>query len=256
MILEWITDPDIIASLITLTVLEVVLGIDNIVFISVIVSRLPPEQGRRARQIGLALALVFRIVLLSTLFWLIGLTTPVFDLGITGSPDAAGHPSFETAFSWRDLILLAGGLFLLVKGTREIHRDVEGAPEEHGPGRTSAAFGSVVTQIVVIDLVFSVDSIVTAVGIAEHIGVMIAAVIIAVAIMYVASGPVAGFIERHPTTRMLALGFLLMIGAALVADGVGFHIPRAYLYTAMAFSAGVEFLNVVARRNRRKPTAT
>ncbi len=235
----WITDPAILASLVTLTVMEIVLGIDNIIFISVIVARLPPEQAKRARQIGLALALVFRIALLSVLFWLIGLTKPLFEF--------AGH-----AFSWRDLVLLGGGLFLLVKATGEIHRDVEGSSEEHGPGKVAAAFGAVVSQIIVIDIVFSVDSIITAIGMAEHVGVMIAAVIIAVGIMYIASGTVAAFIERHPTTRMLALAFLLMIGFALVADGIGFHIPRAYLYTAMAFSAAVEFLNVVARRNRTK----
>ena len=238
-LIEWIADPAILASFVTLTVMEIVLGIDNIIFISVIVGRLPPEQSKRARQIGLALALVFRIALLSVLFWLIGLTQPLFEI--------AGH-----AFSWRDLVLLAGGLFLLVKATSEIHRDVEGSAEEHGPGGSRTSFGMIVSQIILIDIVFSIDSIVTAIGMAEYIGVMIAAVIVAVAIMYAASGAVAGFIARHPTTRMLALAFLLMIGFALVADGIGFHIPRAYLYTAMAFSAAVEGLNVIARRNRKK----
>ncbi len=241
-LIEWITDPAILASLVTLTVMEVVLGIDNIIFISVIVGRLPPEQAKRARQIGLALALVFRIVLLSALFWLIGLTAPLFEI--------AGH-----GFSWRDLVLLGGGLFLLVKATGEIHKDVEGNHEEGIVEKATAAFGMVVSQIVVIDMVFSVDSIVTAIGMAEHVEVMIAAVVVAVAIMYVASGPVAGFIDRHPTTRMLALAFLLMIGFALIADGLGFHIPRGYLYSAMAFSAGVEILNVIARRNRQKRRA-
>ena len=221
--LDWITDPAIIASLITLTAMEIVLGIDNIVFISVIVTRLPAEQARRARQIGLALALVFRVILLSALFWLIGLTTPLFDL--------AGY-----AFSWRDLVLIAGGLFLLVKATREIHKDVEGGEGADGlAGKAVAGFGLIVGQIIAIDLVFSVDSIVTAIGMAEYIGVMIAAVVIAMGVMYIASGAVAGFIERHPTTRMLALAFLLMIGIALIADGFGFHIPRGYIYTAMAF---------------------
>ena len=239
-LIEWIADPAILASFVTLTVMEIVLGIDNIIFISVIVGRLPPEQSKRARQIGLALALVFRIALLSVLFWLIGLTRPLFEI--------AGH-----AFSWRDLVLLAGGLFLLVKATSEIHRDVEGSAEEHGAdGRSGTGFAMIVSQIILIDIVFSIDSIVTAIGMAEYIGVMIAAVIVAVAIMYAASGAVAGFISRHPTTRMLALAFLLMIGFALVADGIGFHIPRAYLYTAMAFSAAVEGLNVIARRNRKK----
>ena len=234
-LLEWIADPAILASFVTLTVMEIVLGIDNIIFISVIVGRLPPEQSKHARQLGLALALVFRIALLSILFWLIHLTTPIFEL--------AGH-----AFSWRDLVLLAGGFFLLVKATREIHKDVEAAGEHGADATTGAGFAMVVSQIIVIDLVFSVDSIVTAIGMAEHIGVMIAAVVVAVGIMYAASGAVSGFISRHPTTRMLALAFLLMIGFALVADGVGFHIPRAYLYTAMAFSAAVEALNVIARR--------
>jgi predicted tellurium resistance membrane protein TerC len=181
--------------------------------------------------------------MLSAMFWLIGLTAPLFEL--------AGH-----GFSWRDLVLSAGGLFLLVKATREIHKDVEGGHEDDVTRRVVAGFGAVVAQIAVIDVVFSVDSIVTAVGMAEHVGVMIAAVIIAIGVMYVAAGTVAGFIDRHPTTRMLALAFLLMIGAALVADGVGFHIPRGYLYSAMAFSAAVEALNVYARRNRRRRQAS
>jgi predicted tellurium resistance membrane protein TerC len=238
-LLQWITDPAILASFVTLTAMEVVLGIDNVIFISVIVGRLPPEQATRARQIGLALALIFRIVLLSALFWLIGLTQPLFEL-------------FGHAFSWRDLVLLGGGLFLLVKATQEIHKDVEGSGEDEGTSKVAAGFGMIVSQIIVIDLVFSIDSIVTAIGMAEHVEVMIAAVIVAVAIMYAASGAVSAFIHRHPTTRMLALAFLLMIGFALIADGIGFHIPRAYLYSAMAFSTGVEVLNVVARRNRQK----
>ncbi len=239
-LLQWIADPAILASFVTLTVMEIVLGIDNIIFISVIVGRLPPEQSRRARQIGLALALIFRVGLLAILFWLTHLTRPLFEIG--------SHP-----VSSRDLVLLAGGLFLLVKATHEIHKDVEGNGEDHSTeAQSGSAFGLIVSQIIVIDVVFSIDSIVTAIGMAEHIGVMIAAVVVAVAVMYVASGAVAGFIARHPTTRMLALAFLLMIGFALVADGVGFHIPRGYLYTAMAFSAAVEALNVIARRNRKK----
>lgn len=236
---EWIADPAIWASLLTLTVMEVVLGIDNIVFISVLVRKLPPDQAKRARQIGLGLALGFRIVLLLALFWLIHLTEPLFTL-------------FGHGFSWRDLILFAGGLFLLVKATTEIHKDVEGGGHGSDLDKGYASFGMIVSQIIAIDLVFSIDSIVTAVGMAEQVGVMIAAVIIAVAIMYVASGPVSRFIDRHPTTRMLALSFLLMIGIALIADGLGFHIPRGYLYAAMAFSALVEVLNVVAKRNRTK----
>jgi len=239
--LDWIADPAIWASLVTLTVMEIVLGIDNIVFISVIVGKIPPEQAKRARQIGLLLALVFRVILLFSLFWLTHLESDLFVL-------------FGEPFSWRDLVLIAGGLFLIYKATVEIHQDVEGGPHKVSAGpKIYASFGAIVSQIAVIDMVFSVDSILTAIGMADHIGVMIAAVVFAIAVMYLASGPVAGFIERHPTTRMLALSFLLMIGLALVADGLGFHIPRGYLYAAMAFSAIVELLNVVARRNRTKP---
>lgn len=236
--LDWISDPAVWASLLTLTVMEIVLGIDNIVFISVIVERLPPDQAQRARQIGLGLALLFRIALLSILAWLIGLTAPLFEL--------FGHP-----FSWRDIVLLAGGAFLLWKATTEIHKGVEGEGEEHG-GPVQAAFAAIIAQIIVIDMVFSIDSIITAIGMAEHLAVMVAAVVIAMVVMYIASGPIAAFIRENPTTKMLALAFLLMIGAALVADSLGFHIPRGYIYSAMAFSAGVEFLNVIAKRNARK----
>ena len=241
--LELLSDPAVWASLVALSAMEIVLGIDNIVFISVIVGKLPPEQAKRARQIGLLMALVFRVILLFSLFWLTHLQTEIFSL-------------FGHAFTWRDLVLIAGGLFLIYKATVEIHADVEGGPHKVSAGpKVYASFGAIVSQIAVIDMVFSVDSILTAIGMAEHIEVMIAAVIIAIAVMYVASGPVAGFIERHPTTRMLALSFLLMIGLALVADGFGFHIPRGYLYAAMAFSAIVELLNVVAGRNRNKHKA-
>ncbi|MXN64615.1 TerC family protein [Stappia sp. GBMRC 2046] len=239
---SWLTDPAIWASLLTLTVMEIVLGIDNIVFISVIVGRLEANAAKRARQIGLALALVFRIILLSMLTFLIGLTEPVFT--------AFGEP-----FSWRDIILLAGGIFLLVKGTHEIHKGIEGDGEEVAD-KAAKGFMSVIAQIIVIDMVFSVDSIVTAIGMAEHVEVMIAAVIISMAVMYVASGPIAEFIHRHPTTKMLALAFLLLIGVALVADGLGFHIPRGYIYFAMAFSAGVEMINIAARGNRKREGKT
>ena len=241
-IIGWITDPTILASLITLTAMEIVLGIDNVIFISVVVNRLPERESKRARQIGLSLALIFRILLLSLLFVLIGLTAPVFSI-------------FDHGVSWRDIILFAGGLFLIVKATQEIHNDVENGGEEPqltAGGKVGAAFSTIIGQIVVIDLVFSIDSIVTAIGMAEHISVMIAAVIIAIIVMYVASGTIADFIHRHPTTRMLALAFLLMIGVSLVADGAGFHIPRGYLYVAMAFSAVVETLNIIARRRREK----
>ena len=239
---EWLTDPQIWASFIALSAMEIVLGIDNIVFISVLVARMAPDQRLMARRIGLSLALVFRIIMLAGIVWFIHLTTPIFGIG--------GHD-----FSWRDLVLLAGGLFLLVKGTREIHQDIEGDNEESGGSRVANSLTSAIIQIALIDLVFSVDSIITAVGIADHVEVMIAAVAVAILVMYFASEPVAAFIERHPTTKMLALSFLLLIGAALVADGFHFHIPRAYVYFAMAFSAAVEAVNVIALRNRRKKRA-
>ena len=226
------------ASLLTLTAMEIVLGIDNVVFISVLVSRLPKAMSKKARQIGLSLALVFRVLLLLVLSWLIGLTEPVIS-------------AFGLDLSWRDLILLAGGLFLIYKSTHEIHQGVEGDPHE-GAGPVTASFSAVIAQIIVIDMVFSVDSIITAIGMAEHVEIMILAVVIAMIVMYVASGSIAAFIERHPTTKMLALAFLLMIGIALVADGLGFHIPRGYSYTAIAFSAFVEILNVAAKRGTRK----
>jgi predicted tellurium resistance membrane protein TerC len=236
---DWIADPAIWASLISLTAMEIVLGIDNIVFISVIISRLPAHMAKRARQIGLGLALGFRIVLLSLLWVIIHLEEPLFT-------------AFGRGFSWRDLILLAGGVFLLVKATQEIHKGVEGEDEEGGPGLVQASFAIIIAQIILIDMVFSVDSIITAIGMADHVQVMIAAVIIAVGVMYWASGPISEFVHRHPTTKMLALAFLLMIGLALIADGFGMHIPRGYLYAAMAFSAIVEILNVLAGRNRAK----
>jgi predicted tellurium resistance membrane protein TerC len=236
--LEWMADPQIWASLLTLTVMEVVLGIDNIVFISVLVARLPAEQAKKARQIGLGLALIFRIALLSVLTLLVGLTAPIFTIADHG-------------FSWRDLILIAGGLFLLFKATHEIHKGIE-HEEETGKAPVAATFAAVIAQIIVIDMVFSVDSIITAIGMAQQIGVMVAAVVIAMAVMYAASGTISRFIEAHPTTKMLALSFLMLIGVALIADGLGFHIPRGYIYFAMAFSAMVEIINVLAKARRRK----
>jgi len=236
--IELLTSPEAWAALLTLTALEIVLGIDNVIFISVIVSRIPEAQARRARQIGLALALVFRIVLLSLLVWLIGLTEAVITL--------KGMP-----FSWRDLILIGGGLFLIGKATHEIHQEVEaGEDEDRASGRN--AFLLVIAQIIVIDVVFSLDSIITAIGMAQDLEIMVAAVMIACFIMYVSSGPVAKFVADHPTTKMLALAFLVLIGVALVADGFKFHIPRGYVYFAIAFSAAVEFFNVLAKRNRKK----
>jgi predicted tellurium resistance membrane protein TerC len=235
--MELLTSPEAWAALLTLTALEIVLGIDNVIFLSVIVSRIPPHQATRARQIGLALALVFRILLLSILVWLIGLTAPVFTVK-------------EFAFSWRDIILIGGGLFLIAKATHEIHGEVEAREAEAGDTPKPGAFFWVIVQIIVIDMVFSLDSIITAIGMAQDLEIMIAAVIIACFIMYVSSGPVARFVAEHPTTKMLALAFLVLIGVALVADGFHFHIPRGYIYFAIAFSAAVELFNVLAKRNR------
>jgi predicted tellurium resistance membrane protein TerC len=236
--LDWIYSPEAWIALASLTAIEIVLGIDNVVFISVLVSKLPKEQADRARKIGLALALIFRIILLFFLSWLIGLTQPVIEY--------AGF-----SLSWRDIVLVLGGLFLLVKATREVHAEVEGG---HQSAATAAegAFTWVVFQVIIIDLVFSIDSIITAIGMAQQIEVMIIAVVIAVGVMYLSSGPVSQFIAKHPTTKMLALSFLLLIGVALIADGMGFHIPRAYIYFSMAFAAGVEIFNVVASRNRKQ----
>jgi len=236
--IELLTSPEAWAALLTLTALEIVLGIDNVIFISVIVSRIPEAQAKRARQIGLALALVFRVVLLSLLVWLIGLTEAVFTLR-------------GMAFSWRDLILIGGGLFLIGKATHEIHQEVE-AEEDEDRASDRGAFLLVIAQIIIIDVVFSLDSIITAIGMAQDLEIMIAAVMIACVIMYVSSGPVAKFVADHPTTKMLALAFLVLIGVALVADGFKFHIPRGYVYFAIAFSAAVEFFNVLAKRNRKK----
>jgi predicted tellurium resistance membrane protein TerC len=240
--LELLTDPNAWAALVTLTALEIVLGIDNVVFISVLVSRCSPHDAMRARQIGLSLALIFRVILLFGLTWLMRLTYPVFSV-------------LGQSFSWRDLILIAGGLFLIAKATHEIHAEVEAdASGEPGTG-IHVAFSVVVMQIVVVDLVFSIDSIITAIGMAQEIEIMIAAVVIAMVVMYVSSGPVAHFIANHPTTKMLALAFLVMIGLALVADGFAFHIPRGYIYSSMGFAGVVEVFNVLARRNRARQAA-
>lgn len=238
--LELLYDPAAWAALLTLTVLEIVLGIDNVIFISVLTGRLDAARAERARRIGLGLALLFRIGLLFALTWLIGLTRPVLEI-------------LGRGLSWRDIILIAGGLFLIAKATHEIHGEIEGGhDEEGGPSAARATFSAVVAQIIVIDLVFSLDSIITAIGMAQDLPVMITAVLIAVAVMYVSAGPVSGFISRHPTTKMLALAFLVMIGVALVGDGFGMHIPRGYIYFGMGFAAAVELFNVLAGRRRRK----
>lgn len=241
--MEWIASPEAWAALVTLTAMEIVLGIDNVVFISLLVQGLPPQLALRARQIGLSAALVMRIALLFALSWLIGLKAPVFS--------ALGYD-----FSWRDLILIGGGAFLIAKATHEMHATVEGEDEfeeEMSVGeRARRSFFLLVGQIVIIDIVFSVDSILTAIGMAEHVEIMVMAVIIAVGIMFIASGPLSAFIAAHPTTKMLALAFLVLIGVTLVADGFGVHVPKGYIYAAMAFSVTVEALNVAATGRRRR----
>ena len=237
--MELLASPEAWIALLTLTALEIVLGIDNVIFISVIVSRIPAAQAKRARQIGLLLALVFRIILLSLLVWLIGLTEPIITVK-------------DIQLSWRDIILIGGGAFLIAKATHEIHAEVEAVHGEPDAQPNASAFFWVIMQIIVIDIVFSLDSIITAIGMAQDIEIMVAAVIIACAVMYISSGPVAKFVADHPTTKMLALAFLVLIGMALVADGFKFHIPRGYIYFAIVFAAAVELFNVLAGRNRRK----
>jgi predicted tellurium resistance membrane protein TerC len=241
MAISWLTDPQVWASLVTLTALEIVLGIDNLVFIAILADRLPPDRRAAARRVGLSLALITRLALLASIAWILGLTRPVFAV--------FGHD-----FSWRDIILIGGGLFLLHKGTREIHLRVEG--EDEAPrqgGRAAPSFGGIVVQIMILDIVFSLDSVITAVGMANELWVMAVAIIVAVVIMLAASGPLAGFVERNPTVKMLALSFLLLIGMTLIADGAGFHLPRGYIYTAIGFSVAVEALNQLVARRRRMP---
>lgn len=235
--MAWLADPHVWASFVTLAVLEVVLGVDNLVFVALLSSRLPGAQQARARRLGLALALGTRLVLLWSIVWLVHLTHPIFSL--------AGHD-----FSWRDLILIGGGAFLLYKGTREIHLRVDSTGEGEEGARHGATFIGTVVQIATLDVVFSLDSVITAVGIANEIWVMVAAIVVAMAVMLAASNPLAAFIERHASVKMLALSFLLLIGMVLVADGAGFHVPRGYIYAAMGFSVLVESLNLLAARRR------
>ncbi len=246
-----LSDPQAWAALITLIVMEVVLGIDNLIFISILTNKLPEHQRQRARRIGIGLALGMRLVLLSTIAFIVGLTAPVFNLGFQGAVDSHGYPSFETEFSWRDMILIAGGLFLVWKATKEIHHAVDPAPthdllDKKAP--IAMNFGSAIFQIILLDLVFSIDSILTAVGMTDHVPIMFAAVIVAVTVMLLAADPVANFINKNPTVVMLALGFLLMIGMVLIAEGFGVHVPKGYIYAAMAFSALVEGLNMMSRK--------
>jgi predicted tellurium resistance membrane protein TerC len=232
--MDWITDPQAWIGFATLTVLEIVLGIDNIVFISILADKLPREQQGRARIIGLGLAMLTRILLLLSLTWIIGLTAPLFSV-------------LGQEISGRDLVLLLGGLFLLAKSTHEIHGNLEGEEGEIS-ARVAPSFASVLIQIMLLDIVFSLDSVITAVGMVEEVGVMIAAVVAAIGFMMAFAGSISGFVSRHPTIKMLALSFLILIGVALIADGLGRHIPKGYIYFAMAFSVGVELLNLRARR--------
>ena len=237
-LLQLATDPTAWAALATLVVMEVVLGIDNLIFISIITNKLPADQQTRARRIGIGLALILRLALLGTVAWIVHLTEPVFEV-------------FGKGFSWRDLILIAGGLFLLWKATKEIHHSVDPSPEEKPVGRAAIGFGAAIGQILILDLVFSIDSIITAVGMTEHVPIMVVAVLAAVTVMLLAADPLSRFIAANPTVVMLALGFLIMIGRTLLAEGFGAHVPKGYIYTAMAFSAGVEALNMLVRRRRR-----
>ena len=234
--MEGLLTADVWVALLTLAALEIVLGIDNLVFLSIVTGRLPAEQRPRARQVGLLLACGTRILLLLTLAWMASLTGELFRI-------------LDVSISIRDLVLILGGLFLLVKATMEIHESVEGSDE--GVAVTPAmSFGSAIVQIAIIDIVFSLDSVITAVGMARQVWVMVAAILVAVIVMLLAANRIGEFIERHPTIKMLALSFLILVGVALIADGLDFHIPRQYLYFAMAFSAGVEALNMLARSRR------
>ena len=259
-ILALLSDPSAWAALVTLIILEVVLGIDNLVFIAILSNKLPAHQQARARKIGLSLALIMRIGLLLVIGWIVTLQTPLFDLGIQGAVDSHGSPAFETAFSGRDLILLAGGLFLLWKATKEIHHNIDpepasGALLDHKKGVAELTFSAAIAQIIALDLVFSIDSILTAVGMTDHVPIMVTAVVVTVGIMMIAADPLSRFIEKNPTLVMLALAFLVMIGLVLIADGFGFHVPKGYVYAAMGFSVGVELLNMIGRNRRARLAA-
>ncbi len=244
-ILALMQSPEAWIALVTLIVMEVVLGIDNLIFISILTNKLPPDQRESARRVGIGLALVMRLALLGTIAWIVKLTTPVFEL-------------FGHGFSWKDMILIAGGLFLVWKATKEIHHNVD--PDDHNEdfiaSTVNASFTAAIGQILLLDLVFSVDSIITAVGMTPHLPIMVAAVVVAVTVMLLAATPLANFIEKNPTIVMLALAFLLMIGTTLIAEGMGFHVPKGYVYAAMAFSALVEVLNMLSRNARLRKKAS
>tara|TARA_R110002111_G_scaffold11001_1_gene34602 strand:- start:565 stop:1305 length:741 start_codon:yes stop_codon:yes gene_type:complete len=240
--MDWLTDPQAWISLLTLTGLEIVLGIDNVIFISILASKLPVSQQSKARKVGLMLALVTRLLLLASIAWMAKLTTPLFSL--------IGH-----GVSGRDLILIIGGLFLLVKSTMEIHEKLEGHDGRDNPTRATAKFGKVIVQIMLLDIVFSLDSVITAVGMAQHLAIMVIAVILAMGVMLLSADAISDFVNKHPTLKILALSFLLLIGVTLIAEGTGMHIPKGYIYFAMAFSFGVEMLNMKLRGRKTKPVA-
>jgi predicted tellurium resistance membrane protein TerC len=244
-IIPLLTDPAAWAALVTLVVMEVVLGIDNLIFISILSNKLPPEHRQRVRRIGISLALIMRLALLSMIAWIVSLTAPVFTV-------------MDNAFSWKDMILIAGGLFLLWKATKEIHHSVDTKASHELLDKKDVVIsnvGSAIFQIILLDLVFSIDSILTAVGMTDHLPIMVVAVLVAVAVMLLAADPLANFINDNPTVVMLALGFLLMIGMVLIAEGFGAHVPKGYIYTAMAFSAAVEILNMISRKAQAKKAA-
>ncbi|HEX2943708.1 MAG TPA: TerC family protein [Rhodopila sp.] len=236
--MHWLTDPQAWTGLLTLTVMEIVLGIDNLVFIAVLVARVRPAHQAWTRRMGLGLALLTRIALLAGITWIAAMSAPVFTV--------AGH-----SFSWRDLVLTLGGLFLVYKGTREIHARIEGDPHAAAPASSQSGLIGVVLQIALLDIVFSLDSVITAVGMVSELPIMITAVVIAIGVMLLAAGPTVTFIERHPTVKMLVFSFLLLIGMTLMADGFGMHVPRGYIYAAIGFSIAVEILNQLAGRRRR-----
>jgi predicted tellurium resistance membrane protein TerC len=255
-LLTLFSQPATWAALLTLIVMEVVLGIDNLVFISILSNKLPETDRGRVRRIGIGLALIMRLGLLSAIAFIVGLTAPVIDLGFVGSLDSHGQPVFETALSWRDLILLAGGLFLVWKATKEIHHSVDDHDSDDILDKkksvVSLSVGAAIIQIILLDIVFSIDSILTAIGMTDELPIMVVAVVVAVIVMLLAANPLGNFIAHNPTVVMLALGFLLMIGMVLIAEAFGAHVPKGYIYAAMGFSAGVELLNIWARTKKQR----
>ena len=239
--MEWLTDPEIWISLLTLTALEIVLGIDNVIFISILAGKLPREKQPKARKLGLSLALITRILLLMSLTWIMGLTKPLFTL-----------PLLDRGISGRDLVLLLGGLFLIWKSVREVHEKLEEDDGHITSGKAAVSFAGVIVQILLLDIVFSLDSVITAVGMANNIWVMVAAVVIALGVMLVFAGRISDFVNHHPTLKMLALSFLILIGVTLLGEGLGFHIPKGYIYFSMAFAFGVEMLNLKLRSKQAK----